>query len=177
MMQRADEQTIKFATEKCRLRGQAGFSLIEILVSLVILAVGMVPLAKAVDSIMHHQRQSKYETLATMHTTNKIEQLKRLATNEPIGGVYGFVYVVTDYITEQSMTAVDDWTYTKTDTIDNFTQEWSIIAYPHGGSYSFDDAEDIRMIEVTVETSWTGSKGKTHTVDMGSVLHRRQFIE
>ena len=62
---------------------QHGFSLIEILVSISILTIGILGLIGVVDSIIYYQSKSAEVTQATLLTTNKIEEIKRLSTNEP----------------------------------------------------------------------------------------------
>ena len=51
---------------------QAGFTLIEILVSITLLSVGILGLILAVDSIIYYQSKSAEVTQATLLATNKI---------------------------------------------------------------------------------------------------------
>ena len=62
---------------------QHGFTLIEILVSITILTIGVLGLIGVADSIIYYQSRSAEVTQATLLTTNKIEEIKRLSTNEP----------------------------------------------------------------------------------------------
>ena len=62
---------------------QAGFTLIEILVSIAIVAFGILGLIKVVDSITYYQNESREISQATLLAANKIEEVKRLSTNEP----------------------------------------------------------------------------------------------
>ena len=70
---------------KCK-TDQAGFTLIEVLVSMTILALGILGLITVVNSIMYHQSKSREVTQATLLIKNKIEEIKRISTNEPSGG-------------------------------------------------------------------------------------------
>ena len=156
---------------------QQGFTLIEVVVSMGILAVGIFGLIRAADSVIFYQNNSRMVTEATMKTTNKIEEVKRFSANEPTGGVYGFNYLVTDYLTEQGLTQDDDWTYSKTEQDGDFSITWQLQVYPSGGAETFNDPTSIHMLEVLVTTEWTDTKGEAKEVEMASVLHRRQFIE
>ena len=158
-------------------RNQQGFTLLEVVVSMGILAVGIFGLLKAADSVIFYQNNSRLVTEATMKTTNKIEEVKRFSANEPTGGVYGFNYLVTDYLTEKGLTKDDDWTYSKTEQDGDFNITWQLQVFPSGGDEKFDEPTSIHMLEVLVTTEWTDSRGQTKEVEMASVLHRRQFIE
>jgi prepilin-type N-terminal cleavage/methylation domain-containing protein len=89
---------------------QAGFTLIEILVSIAIVAFGILGLIKVVDSIIYYQNESREISQATLLATNKIEEVKRISTNEPSGGKYGFNYLVTDDLTDNEMIRESDRT-------------------------------------------------------------------
>ncbi len=158
-------------------QSQQGTTLVEVVVSMAILAVGIFGLIKAANSVIFHQNNSRLVTEATMKTTNKIEEVKRLSANEPTGGVYGFDYLVTDYLTDEGLTKDDDYTYSKTETDGDFSITVQLQVYPSGGDEKFDDPTSIRMLEVLVTTDWTDSHGKARDVEMASVIHRRQFIE
>lgn len=158
----------------------AGFTLIEVLASMVILSVGILGLASAVNSVNHYQNQSKNVTLATMHTTSKLEEIKRRGTNEPTGGIYGFDYLVDDgangYM--NGYAAPDAWTRSSSDTVNGFTRNWELTIYPTTAqaTESFTNPGTIHMVDVAVTTSWVDGKGKTKSVQAGTVMHRRQFI-
>jgi len=158
-------------------QNQKGFTMIEVLVSSVILTVGIFGLIKAADSVIFFQKHSKQVTEATLKTANKIEEIKRFAANEPTGGAYGFNYLVTDYLTDEGLTKVDDYTYSKSATDGDYTTTSTLQVYPSGGDETFDEPTSIHMIEVEVITAWTDSRGQARDVEMGAVLHRRQFIE
>jgi prepilin-type N-terminal cleavage/methylation domain-containing protein len=158
-------------------RNQKGFTLLEVMVSMVVLSVGLFGLIKAADSVIYYQNNSRLVTEATMKTTNKIEEIKRFSANEPTGGVFGFNYLATDYLTDEGLTKDDDWTYSKTETDGEFSITLQLQVYPSGGDESFDDPTSIHMLEALVTTSWSDSRGNAKNVEMASVLHRRQFIE
>lgn len=163
------------------IRNDAGFTLIEVLISMTLMTVGILGLLSSVNSVNHYQRHSKDMTLATMHSGNKLEEIKRAATNEPTGGAFGFGYLVDDagYLT--GYTATDNWTRSSSDTVDGLTRSWSISVYPTPGSgqtaaESFLIPGAIRMVEAVVTTSWTDEQGNARNVVVATVLHRRQFL-
>lgn len=163
------------------IRNDAGFTLFEVMVSLTVMTVGILGLLSSVSSVNHFQRQSKEMTLATMHATNKLEEVKRVATNEPTGGAFGFGYLVDDtaggYL--NGYTAVDDWTRSSSDTVDGLTRSWSLSVYPASAQtaeQSFLIPGAVRMVEAVVTTSWTDEKGDSKSVEVATVLHRRQFL-
>lgn len=158
-------------------QNQKGFTLIEVMVSMVVLGVGLFGLIKAADSVIYYQNNSRLVTEATMKTTNKIEQIKGFAANDPTGGVFGFDYLVTTYLTDEGLTKDDDWTYSKTEQDGEFNITWQLQVFPSGGDETFDDPLSIHMLEVLVTTSWTDTHGNAKDLEMASVLHRRQFIE
>ena len=105
-------------TQNIIFHNQIGFTLIELLISIVVLSVGILGLIKVVDSVIFYQNRSHDNSRAALFVTNKIEEIKRLSTNEPAGGIYGFDYLVRDYANETGMNRVDDTTYSIIETID-----------------------------------------------------------
>jgi Tfp pilus assembly protein PilV len=165
-------------------RNSGGFSLIEVFVSMVILSVGILGLATSFNAVTHYQKQSKDVTLATMYTTNQLENIKRIATNEPTGGVFGFGYLVDSvdgFVTvANGYTATNTRTRTASDpTPDGFTVETVITIFPTTApaAENFDNANAIRLVDATVTTTWTDDQGNTKSVNASTVLNRRQFVQ
>jgi prepilin-type N-terminal cleavage/methylation domain-containing protein len=158
-------------------QGQKGFTLIEVVVSMVILSVGIFGLIKTASSVIYHQDNSRLMTEATLITTNKIENTKRYAANEPTDGAYGFNYLTTDYLTDEVFTEISEQNYRKIETEGDFTITTNLQIYPSSSSDNFDSPVDIQMLEVVVKTEWTDSRGQAKNIEMASVLHRRQFVE
>ena len=162
---------------------QIGFTLIELLISMVILTVGILGLIKVVDSVVFYQNQSNNNSRAALFVTNKIEEIKRLSTNEPAGGIFGFDYLVRDYANETGMNRVNDTTYSIIETIDEgngstvINRSLTFKTYPPDENISFSDPELINLLEVIVKAEWIDNKGRSQDFEMGSLIHRRQFIE
>ena len=162
---------------------QTGFTLIELLISIVILTVGILGLIKVVDSVVFYQDKSNNNSRAALFVTNKIEEIKRLSTNEPAGGIFGFDYLVRDYANENGMNRVNDTTYSITETIDEgngstvINRSLTFKTYPPDEDISFSDPELINLLEVIVKAEWIDNRGRSQDFEMGSLIHRRQFIE
>ena len=155
--------------------------MLEVMVSMTLLTVGILGLLSSVSTVNHFQRHSKDMTLATMHSSNKFEEIKRVGTNEPTGGAFGFNNLVDDttggYL--NGYAAPDDWTRSSSDTVEGMTRSWTLSIYPSSAqtsAQSFLIPGAIRMVEVVVTTSWTDEKGDSKSVEVATVLHRRQFV-
>ena len=164
---------------------QTGLTLIESLISIVILSVGMLGLIKAVDSVMHFQNRSSEITRATLLVTNQIEEIKRLSINEP-GSKYGFDYLVRDYANETGMTVIDDTTFSINKVYDQENGEPTITTIltfrtypqkPPEAKISFDTPELIKLLEVIVRAEWNDSKGRPKSFELSSLINRRQFLK
>ena len=164
---------------------QTGFTLIESLISIVILSVGMLGLIKAVDSVMHFQNRSSEITRATLLVTNQIEEIKRLSINEP-GSKYGFDYLVREYANETGMTVIDATTFSINKVFDQENGEPTITTIltlrtypqkPPEAKIAFDTPELINLLEVIVRAEWNDSKGRPKFVELGSLINRRQFLK
>lgn len=163
-------------------RNQQGFTLMETLISMVILTVGIFGLIKTASSVIYHQDNSRLITEATMITSNKIEDIKGLATNEPTGGAFGFDYLVTDYLTDEVYSRISALNYRKIEPPGalpqvGFQTTTDLQVYLPGADEDFDSPVSIKMLELVVKTEWKDSRGITKDIVMASVLNRRQFIE
>ncbi len=160
----------------------AGFTMIEVLASMVILSVGILGLASSINSVTHFQRYSKDLTSATMHTTAKLEEIKRMGTDEPTGGAFGFLYLVNDttgYL--NGYAAPDDWNRVSPDdttTYPGFSQVAELTVFPAGAqaTQDFTDPSSIDMVDVQVTTTWVDDRGNSHEVQAGTVIHKRRFF-
>ena len=170
-------------TQNIIFHNQIGFTLIELLISIVVLSVGILGLIKVVDSVIFYQNRSHDNSRAALFVTNKIEEIKRLSTNEPSGGIYGFDYLVRDYANDMGMNRDNDTTYSIIETIDEgngstvINRSLTFKTYPPDEDISFSDPELINLLEVIVKAEWIDNKGRSQDFEMGSLIHRRQFIE
>jgi len=170
-------------TQNIIFHNQIGFTLIELLISIVVLSVGILGLIKVVDSVIFYQNRSHDNSRAALFVTNKIEEIKRLSTNEPSGGIYGFDYLVRDYANDMGMNRDNDTTYSIIETIDEgngstvINRSLTFKTYPPDEDISFSDPELINLLEVIVKAEWIDNRGLSQDFEMGSLIHRRQFIE
>jgi len=164
-------------------RNSAGFTLIEALISMVILSVGIMGLSSSVNSVIRNQRQSNNVTQATLLTTSKLEDIKRAGTNEAAGGTFSFAYLLDDtangYL--NGYAAPDNRTRTSGDVVGIFTRNWQIQVFPTTapGGENFSTAATqnaINMVNVTVTTTWVDAYGNNQTVSAGTVMHKRRFF-
>ncbi len=167
-------------------RNSDGFTLIEALVSMVILSVGILGLAASVNSVNHFQERSRDVTLATMHMTNELENIKRFATNEPTGGNFGFGYLVDSVnglVSTANGYAATSATVRTASVVtpDGFTVETILTVFP--GPPPVPAVEDftvpnsITMVDAQVTSSWVDDRGNNNSVVAGTILHRRQFVQ
>ncbi len=175
------------------LENAKGFTLIEALVSTVILSVGILGLASSVNSVVRYQNKSNNMSQATLLTAAKIEEIRRVGTNEAPGGggIFSFAYLVNNqavnplpgYITAQNqfiggdgirvVSAVDTpGIFTRTTQI----QVWPLNA-PNGENFATLATQTaINMVEVQVTTTWQDSFGNTHSAQSGTVISKRRFF-
>jgi len=71
---------------KTQMQSQSGFTFIEILLSIAIFSIGILGLMTTTSSVSLHQRSTDEVTEAKMIASDRLEEIKGLATNEPLGG-------------------------------------------------------------------------------------------
>ena len=175
---------LKFKSKTFHPFGNArGFTLIEALVSMVILSVGILGVASSVNSVVRFQNKSNNLTQATMLTTSKIEDFKRAGTDEPTGGTFGFLYMLDDgpngYLNGYGNP--NDRTRTSNDTIGIFDRTWELTVYPATAppAENFNNAagqQAINMVDIQVTTTWDDTFGNEQTVVSGTVMHKRRLF-
>jgi prepilin-type N-terminal cleavage/methylation domain-containing protein len=179
---------------KTQVQSQAGFTFIEVMIAISIFSIGVLGLMTSTHTVSHNQRNADFVTEATLVASDRLEEIKRKATNEPVGGSFGFDYFVDDQAggfldltkTPTAWTAPNDnqreISEGNTDDpniLPGFTRKTTVSVYPTSvwGSQDFIDPTNIRMVEVVVDVSWTGTTGQQKSLQLNSVLYRRQFIQ
>jgi len=175
---------------KTQTQSQAGFTFIEVMIAITIFSVGVLGLMTSTHTVSHGQRNSDFMTEATLIATDRMEEIKRVATNEPSGGAFGFDHFVDDnaggFLNVANWTDVDD--FTREIIEDNqddskippgFDRRTIVQVYPVAAQATedFDNPETIHMVEVIVEVSWDSTTGKQRNLQLNTVLQRRQFIQ
>ena len=168
---------------KTQMQSQSGFTFIEILISITILSVGILGLITTTHSVSLNQRNADDMTEATLIASDRMEEIKHAATNEPLGGIYGFDYFVDDQSGGflNGYSAPNSYTRSLVETVANFTRTTQVQVYPVISSVTatenFTTPDNIHMVEVHVDVSWTSSSGAVKNLDLNTIMQRRQFIQ
>ncbi len=180
-------------------QSQSGFTFLEVLIAISVLSFGILGLLTTSHTVSVNQRSADQVTEATMMATDELEEIKRLATNEPLGGIYGFKYLVdtsaTGYLNSTDFaSAPNDFTRVKTnqyhatdhpDITPGFTRITTLRVHPFDDgtvtameNFATTSAQDqIHMVEAIVNVTWNDHDGRTRNVELSTVLQRRQFIQ
>lgn len=168
------------------LENAKGFTLIEALISMVILSVGILGLSSSVNSVVRYQNKSNNMSQATLLTTAKIEEVRRAGTNEAQGGggLYSFLYLVDNangYIAAANGFAGNDTSVQAVDNPGVFTRTTVIRVWPQpapaGETFANVASQQlINMVEVQVTTTWNDTFGNPQSVVSGTVIHKRRMF-
>jgi prepilin-type N-terminal cleavage/methylation domain-containing protein len=173
---------------KTQMQSNSGFTFLEVLISLMVVSVGILGLASTVNTVSTNQRGADDTTEATMIASDQMENIKRLTTNEPLGGAYGFTYFVDDdtgflqdynirpdiYTRTREETKIED-----PDLPDGVTRTTTVVIYPSTAwaTEDFNNPGTIHMVEVEVKVDWISHNGIAKNIAVNTVLQRRQFIQ
>jgi hypothetical protein len=81
------------------------------------------------------------------------------------------------------MTQIDEKTYSFSEVINEgsklpkMTRTVTLQTYPLGDESSFSDPGKINLLEAVIKTEWTDKRGNKKNVELGSLIHKRHFIE
>ena len=190
VLKRGQGAIVKSGLEKkmglTKLKDKRGFTLSEVLLAVSLLTVGILGITSLTTTTIKSNYLSRELTRATTLTEEKMEEIKRLATNEPVAGAstLGFSYLIssTGYLGTMydngtnGDAASGDGIYTDDDTSANITRRWTLEPYPSGGP-AFDDPASVTGVTVTVISQYVDMNGSTHTVQLQSLINRRQFVQ
>ena len=159
---------------------ERGFTLTEIMISMVILSVGLLGLASQTVSVIKANSLSDQMTRATVLAEDKIEQLKRLGYTDPqlTGG---------GDTTDTSFSFINDIAAHP----EFFTSPDHSDEHPTGGVYTValttapkrvwnvaDNTPATGMKTISVVVGWTTSKSgaapKSHYVALATIIHEYQ---
>lgn len=168
------------------MQSQSGFTFLEILISITIFSVAILGLMTTSHTVGMSQRSADDMTEATMIATDHMENIKRFATNEPLGGAYGFDYLIDSAGFLVSYSAPDDFTRSRVETTTEdpdlppgVTRTTTLTIYPASAQATedFTMPDTIHMVEVQVDVTWVDASGATKKIPLSTVLQRRQFIQ
>ena len=164
------------------MQSQSGFTFIEVMIAMTIISVGILGLMTTTHTVSHNQRNADMMTEATLIAADRMEEIKRMATNEPVGGSFGFSYFVDDqtggFLASYSTPA--DYRRTLTETLTGgYTRTTTVTVYPASAwaTEDFTIPDTIHMVEVRVDVLYTTATGATKNMQLNTVLQRRQFIQ
>jgi type IV pilus assembly protein PilV len=173
---------------KTQIQSNSGFTFLEVLVSLIVVSVGILGLASTVNTVSTNQRGADNTTEATMIAADQMENIKRLTTNEPLGGAHGFTYFIDDtngFLKDYNIRP-DIYTRTREETKtqdpklpDGVTRTTTVVVYPSAAwaTENFNAPGTIHMVEVEVKVAWISHNGIAKNTAVNTVLQRRQFIQ
>ena len=167
---------------KTQIQSQSGFTFVEVMIAITIFSVGILGLMTTTHTVSHNQRNADSMTEATLIASDRMEEIKRMATNEPQGGSFGFDYFVDDQTGGflDGYSTPNDQTRTLSETLTGgYTRMTTVTVYPSTAwaTEDFTAPETIHMVEVLVNVSYPTSTGATNNVLLNTVLQRRQFIQ
>lgn len=156
---------------------QRGLSMLEVLVALVIFAVGLLAIASLQGSLLRSGADAKIRTVATGLAQEKLEELRAFGALQGAGDTY-------ENISEGVETGIDDVGDLYGDTAGNdslgasYTREWSVdncyfdedggnlaCGDEYEGSKSYPDFK-----RVSVEVTWEDASGETNAVTVEDAI-------
>lgn len=175
-----------------------GFTLIELLISMAIFSFSLVAIVNMFAASLYAGKVADSVTQATNLAQYKIEEIKKLSTEEEDQGItfLGFDYLISTESGGYLSTMHDDGThgdeesedgiYTNQELIDTKTQsiiqsaqapfimtrKWSIQAY----SGDFAHPNTVNLVTLIVMVSWQ-DKVKTRSTTLETLIHRRRFVQ
>jgi prepilin-type N-terminal cleavage/methylation domain-containing protein len=153
---------------------QRGFSLLEVLITLVVLGAGLISLAKFQGTVLQDNDLAKARSVAAQLAEQKIEQLRSFRVLNTTPGVSSYESISSD-ATGESMT-VSNVAYTRTLTVTNycFPVARNSLGVPNspaqlaslGGCRR--PLPDFKNITVTV--TWTDQDGNPRDVSLATSI-------
>ncbi len=172
--------------EKKHQYSESGFTLIEVLISMLIFSVGILGIMTSINSVIDYQRDADDMTQATLLTKQQLERFKAVGANENslVGGTYSFDYLVGDFKGVAGLdcsgstticTSLNPEIFGKFSRVTTMTvmagtgQSW--------GDFTVANQPLIRFVKVDVVTTYTGSRGIPRSVSLSVVMNRRRILQ
>jgi len=156
-------------------RPAAGFSLLEVLIAVLVIAVGLLSLAQLHGSLLQDSGVSKARTVALYLAQEKIEDLRSFETLRSAAGKQAFDDIADDTggdIAADSSTSDGNTLYSATD----YSRTWTVADYCFTSvnspaatcSPSSPNIPDLKRLSVTV--SWLDRDGNTQGVTLNTLI-------
>jgi len=126
--------------------GKGGFTLIEVMIAILILAVGMMAMAMLQVTAIKGGAFANQMTQASIYGQDKIEVLKNTTYASLAGG-------------NDTVTSGNGVTYTRT---------WTVTESDPPGTTSPPASSKMKTVNLTL--SWTGPQGQTHSVQFSTIM-------
>jgi hypothetical protein len=81
------------------------------------------------------------------------------------------------------MTQINEKTYSFSEVMNEesklpkMTRTVTLQTYPPDEKISFSDPGKINLLEAVIKSEWTEKRGNKYSVELGSLIHKRHFIE
>jgi type IV pilus modification protein PilV len=154
---------------------ERGFSLLEVLIAVLVIAIGLLSLAQLHGSLLHDSGVSKARTVALYLAQEKIEDLRSLETLRSAAGKQAFADIADDTgggIAADASTGDGNTVYSATD----YARRWTVVDYCFTGvnatavscSPASPNIPDLKQVSVTV--SWQDRDGNTQSITLNTLI-------
>ena len=148
-----DQLSRRSARPRRRTAGREGFTLLEVVIAMGVLAVGLLGVAAAQIHAMHGGRSGRHETDAAQFAHTRIEQFQRMNFTELVATA-GFVPVPA----QQLQTTVQSNPVNQVE--ENYTIQWRIT-----------DVTPNALKSIDVRVNWNEPNRPNRSVTISTVLH------
>lgn len=132
----------------------AGFSLIEVLVSLVILSVGLIGTAKLQSAVLKNSSDAQARSEATSIAQSKLEELKSYETLEAYNNIQSSADLISD-----AADVGNTLEFSVAGTSTSYNVDWSLT-----------ENTTPDYLEITVTVAWSDSMGAPQQVSIDSII-------
>ncbi len=154
---------------------QPGFSLLEVLIAVLVIAVGLLALAQLHGSLLQDSGASKARTVALYLAQEKIEDLRSFETLRSAAGRQAYADISDNMggvIAADTSTNDGNTVYSSTD----YARSWAVTDYCFSAvnssaatcSLSAPDIPDLKQVSVTV--SWQDRDGNTESITLTTLI-------
>lgn len=157
-----------------------GFSLIEVLITLVVLGFGLISLAGLQGTVLQETGQAKARTIAAQLAEEKLEDLRNFTVLRTTAGTTAYQDIGTNLggtkNVNQSLRLASG-SVTIADSNAQYNRSWTVSNFSYGGpnatagnftSTVLKPYPDFKKIAITV--SWTDQDNQTHNIILNSVI-------
>lgn len=130
------------------MKNQKGISLIEVLITIIIIAVGILGLAKLQQRLWHHSGLLEQQNQAIIIAEKKIEELRGFEQVQSAAGKFAY----------------DDIATESPQTINSTNTNYTLVSNV--------DASDPNYKIINVTVSWTDTNGSAQSINLTSIISK-----